>query len=426
MCYGPVQVLWNDQEESAYQAVDDKLILFTAFDLIEIDPEKSYNASPNEYDFYFMARQKIEAKNARLHIFFPFSTNPMPMRFGVNNSERRDIYLTWQMRFFEQTLRTQDRHHAHSFGWDEAEARRLLPPTPNNHDSIAALFKYHLQRALTEDFALNDGIQIESVSFPGETVFNDSYQRFIVTLNGTIEAGQIFHVYFEADTAPGDPIVGSPCAGEALLYHYDQQFGELETAQSQDPFRFAPTVPCTLLQVAMMFPAKANVRPRSYAKSTLQNPKKLISPTGHVFPDWRWFVICNAHMGFKRRNFMTWWDLADCPDRHDARPKTLHALLADELIQAISQDERKWIANAIEKVADLSSQELEIAIRIADSQTNRKIAEALHVVPKTVEKHVTHIYHKLGFDELSKQAPHLRKVVLLAKTMMFWRLQNHE
>lgn len=49
-------------------------------------------------------------------------------------------------------------------------------------------------------------------------------------------------------------------------------------------------------------------------------------------------------------------------------------------------------------VETLTQRELEIARRIVDRQTNRQIAEALFLSPKTVETHIRNIFGKLGAD----------------------------
>jgi DNA-binding CsgD family transcriptional regulator len=43
----------------------------------------------------------------------------------------------------------------------------------------------------------------------------------------------------------------------------------------------------------------------------------------------------------------------------------------------------------------LTPQELQIALQVAEGKTNREVATALFLSPKTVEYHLTHIYRKL-------------------------------
>jgi non-specific serine/threonine protein kinase len=50
-----------------------------------------------------------------------------------------------------------------------------------------------------------------------------------------------------------------------------------------------------------------------------------------------------------------------------------------------------------EKIGGLTAREREVAAHVAQGESNREIAEALVVTERTVESHVTHILHKLGF-----------------------------
>jgi non-specific serine/threonine protein kinase len=50
-----------------------------------------------------------------------------------------------------------------------------------------------------------------------------------------------------------------------------------------------------------------------------------------------------------------------------------------------------------ERIGGLTGREREVAVHIAQGESNREIAEALVVTERTVESHVTNILHKLGF-----------------------------
>ena len=62
---------------------------------------------------------------------------------------------------------------------------------------------------------------------------------------------------------------------------------------------------------------------------------------------------------------------------------------------------------------DLSPREREVLAAMAEGKSNRGIAETLVVTEAAVEKHVTHIFHKLGLGATSDRAspraggPHL-------------------
>jgi len=51
---------------------------------------------------------------------------------------------------------------------------------------------------------------------------------------------------------------------------------------------------------------------------------------------------------------------------------------------------------ALGGVEALTARELRVATLAADGQTNREIAQALYVTPKTVEVHLSNAYRKLG------------------------------
>jgi len=56
----------------------------------------------------------------------------------------------------------------------------------------------------------------------------------------------------------------------------------------------------------------------------------------------------------------------------------------------------------------LTAQELQVALIVADGATNREAAAALFVSPKTVETHLGHAYRKLGIRSRTELARHLR------------------
>ena len=105
----------------------------------------------------------------------------------------------------------------------------------------------------------------------------------------------------------------------------------------------------------------------------------------------------------------------------DSRPK-----LSQEILNRLSPAERPWVDLAVVLLYTLSEREREVAIRLAFSQTNAAIAAALNIAPKTVENHISHVYEKLGFDEIEKRAPTLRKSSLLAKACMIYDLANKD
>lgn len=98
--------------------------------------------------------------------------------------------------------------------------------------------------------------------------------------------------------------------------------------------------------------------------------------------------------------------------------------LAQELLTRLEADERPWVEKALSNCSELTPREGEIAHRLAAAQNTEGIAAALGITTKAVENYVTRAYEKLGLGaDLSVTAPHLRKVVLLAKACMIHDLQ---
>jgi DNA-binding NarL/FixJ family response regulator len=61
------------------------------------------------------------------------------------------------------------------------------------------------------------------------------------------------------------------------------------------------------------------------------------------------------------------------------------------------------------ELAHLSSRELEVLARLAEGLTDREIAEALVISPRTVETHVGNILRKLGVRNRAEAARHYRE-----------------
>jgi len=98
--------------------------------------------------------------------------------------------------------------------------------------------------------------------------------------------------------------------------------------------------------------------------------------------------------------------------------------LAEELLKHLTSDESHWVEIAAGNFEQLTPREKEIAQRLAASHNTEGIAQALSVSSKTTENYITHVYEKLGLSEIAREAPHLRKVVILAKACMINDLRN--
>lgn len=105
--------------------------------------------------------------------------------------------------------------------------------------------------------------------------------------------------------------------------------------------------------------------------------------------------------------------------------------LEDELWRQLSPEERPWVERALALLPALTEREMEVALRLANSQNLYGIAESLAISQRTVENHVTNVYSKLGLSAVDGQAPSLRKSMLLAKACMLYELarmreKNHD
>lgn len=98
--------------------------------------------------------------------------------------------------------------------------------------------------------------------------------------------------------------------------------------------------------------------------------------------------------------------------------------LAEELIKRLTSDEGHWVEIAVANFGLLTPREKEIALRLAASHNTEGISQALSISSKTTENYITHIYDKLGLNNIAQEAPHMRKVVILSKACMINDLQK--
>lgn len=97
--------------------------------------------------------------------------------------------------------------------------------------------------------------------------------------------------------------------------------------------------------------------------------------------------------------------------------------LADELLKRLTPEEQFWVDTAVNSFAQLTPRETEIAHRLGASHNTEGIAQALGVSPKTAENYIGHVYDKLGLSQMGREAPGLRKVVVMAKACMIHDLR---
>jgi DNA-binding CsgD family transcriptional regulator len=100
--------------------------------------------------------------------------------------------------------------------------------------------------------------------------------------------------------------------------------------------------------------------------------------------------------------------------RIDARVELRAALAAFEVLEAAAWIERarRELRATGEKLGrraaatgdELTPQELQVAIRVAEGRTNREVGAALFLSPKTVEFHLARVYRKLGVSSRAELA----------------------
>jgi DNA-binding CsgD family transcriptional regulator len=73
-----------------------------------------------------------------------------------------------------------------------------------------------------------------------------------------------------------------------------------------------------------------------------------------------------------------------------------------------------YTAVACSGLADLTEREIQILRLVADGRTNASIARALDVSPRTVAKHLEHIYRKFG---VSSRAAAVSRMTMSAGSM---------
>jgi DNA-binding CsgD family transcriptional regulator len=112
--------------------------------------------------------------------------------------------------------------------------------------------------------------------------------------------------------------------------------------------------------------------------------------------------------------------------RTDARPWLRRALNTFSSLGAAPWEE--WAGNELGATGErarrrdqsateqLTPQELQVALVVADGATNREAAGALFVSPKTIETHLGHAYRKLGVRSRTELARHLRQRAGTAST----------
>jgi DNA-binding NarL/FixJ family response regulator len=91
-------------------------------------------------------------------------------------------------------------------------------------------------------------------------------------------------------------------------------------------------------------------------------------------------------------------DLIEAVVRAAGGATTLAPALAAKLVGRIRE------TTGDPEAESLTTREMEVLQLVARGDSNRQIAEALNLSPRTVEVHLTHLYRKLGADSRTKAA----------------------
>ncbi len=94
---------------------------------------------------------------------------------------------------------------------------------------------------------------------------------------------------------------------------------------------------------------------------------------------------------------------------------------AEVILETSSPEERKWIERALNRMSSLTPREVQVLERLARSLTLEAMARELALSVKTVSNYISHVYTKLGLDDMDDQ---LRKNVVAAKVAMIYRLKG--
>jgi DNA-binding CsgD family transcriptional regulator len=108
--------------------------------------------------------------------------------------------------------------------------------------------------------------------------------------------------------------------------------------------------------------------------------------------------------------------------RHDfcEEDRALLSVLRAPMIAALLRARRRRLAGQVYTavacggLADLTEREIQILRLVADGRTNASIARALDVSPRTVAKHLEHIYRKFG---VSSRAAAVSRMTMPAGSM---------
>ncbi len=100
----------------------------------------------------------------------------------------------------------------------------------------------------------------------------------------------------------------------------------------------------------------------------------------------------------------------------DPEVRAKRPALTDELYRLLDPEERPWVERVLSRFSTLTPQELRTANLLAASHNTQGIAAKLGV--QRADSLIGRVYAKLGLNDLSTAAPHLRQSTVLVKACM--------
>jgi DNA-binding CsgD family transcriptional regulator len=421
MCIGPIRA--RSRGDFPTGEFNRDIVLILSSDFFLTNPDKPYTATPNEYDFYFLALNDLPPLT-RLSFWFPFPTEPPQIRRGASLPRRRGWLVDWNCRSFQRAINLRAPRDTRSYNWNlDATAAGLHFSNP---ESVVEPLQRLIDQIRDGHFITEaDIVSIDEVPLAEGSEYAGKQQHYIATTRRKIHRGEILHIWFEVDAAIAEPIPHHPRSGYALLHYSDPTFDTIEFPWVEHPIRQAPIVPCIMQHVLMLFPHEVRLEPElrtqensimSGGNHTLQLPDF----PDQAVNDWRELVIFNAHTIEQQRNFNVRWTYElDDNDLLLYPQARIDRMLAE--IDA-TPEERDVVYEALRRLrsADraytLTPREREVAeLKARLTLRNRDIAETLNTSASNVEEHLRRIYAKLTFDAVSnKRKSRLLHVVIEA------------
>ncbi len=236
MCFAKIAIAGPD-ETIEYS---EKLILLLGIDTIVIDNNNPTVASPNQFDFIFLAKEEIDVTGIYLYFLFPFKTNPMPMKNVRLSRTSISERVSWVEKYLRISFNTRKENEPSSFGYNEEPLNKLIGNTSSKNFGLAVIniFRESIHKGkigLRESHSIEIG-RYHLKGTPSE------FQHHKAALKGVLKKNEIFHIRFHADQAFAN-IGDEPCSGNAWLFYYNSLVENLSSAYTDSPWSKFSTVP---------------------------------------------------------------------------------------------------------------------------------------------------------------------------------------